>query len=447
MPTQTSAEPKRSAAPPEAQISLAAAVWGGTAAPRTFVGGATKEANARGPGVNLEERVFDAQRLENLGLLAAGIAHDLNNVLAPITMIPSLLRQRIKDPLDDQMLDILEQSAARASDLVRQILGFARGAAGQRHVLQVKYILRDLVGLLAETFPKSIVIEESWDGDLWPVYGFPTQLHQTILNLCINARDAMPGGGTLRLRAQNRVLDELAAATLEGSRAGAWVVIAVEDSGTGMTPDVVARIWEPFFTTKDEGKGSGLGLPMVRNLIEGHGGFVILDTSVGRGSVFSVYLPAAPGSLEQASGVELPVSPRGEGQLVLVVDDESNVCDVTAATLQRHGYTVHATHDAIDALAWFACHQCEVSLVITDLKMPVCDGTTLAAVLRRMHPGTKIIAITGQVDDQRWEEPKRLAADRILLKPFNSDALLHLVHAVLAPSVVELNGEPKRASL
>jgi signal transduction histidine kinase len=268
---------------------------------------APNEANVRASGANLPERIFDAQRLENLGLLAAGIAHDLNNVLAPITMIPSLLRQRVQDPLDARMLDVLEQSAARASDLVRQILGFARGAAGQRHVLQVKYILRDLVGLLAETFPKNIVIEDSWEGDLWPVYGFPTQLHQTVLNLCINARDAMPGGGMLRIRAQNRVLDELAAATLEGSRPGAWVVIAVEDFGTGMTPDVVARVWEPFFTTKDEGKGSGLGLPMVRNLVEGHGGFVTLDTSVGRGSVFSVYLPAACGSAEKAVEAEPPL--------------------------------------------------------------------------------------------------------------------------------------------
>jgi len=442
MPTQTPFETKRSVGPLKGQMSLAAAVWSGTTAPGNYVGVAAKEVSARAPGLNLEERVFDAQRLENLGLLAAGIAHDLNNVLAPITMIPSLLRQRLQDPLDGQMLDVLEQSAVRASDLVRQILGFARGAAGQRHVLQVKYILRDLVGLLSETFPKNIVIEDSWEGDLWPVYGFPTQLHQIILNLCINARDAMPGGGTLRLRAQNRVLDELAAATLEGSRAGDWVVITVEDFGTGMTPDLVARIWEPFFTTKGEGKGSGLGLPMVRNLIDGHGGFVTLDTSVGRGSVFSVYLPAAPGSVEHVPSADAPMPPRGKGELVLVVDDESNVCDITAATLQRHGYTVHATHDAIDALAWFARHQNEVSLVLTDLKMPVCDGTTLAAVLRKMHPEIRIIAITGQVDDQRWEEPKRLAADRILLKPFNSDALLHLVHTLLAPAA----GEPQDLS-
>jgi PAS domain S-box-containing protein len=259
----------------------------------------------------LEEQVLRAQRVETLGTLAAGIAHDFNNVLTPVDMVASLLRRRVTDPRDVQMLDILEKSAARGAGLVRQILGFARGASGGLQLTQVSHLLRDVAEIIQASFPKSITLVQEVSPGLWPIQANPTQIHQVLLNLAVNARDAMlPKGGTLALGAENRVLDAAAAQTLEGARPGEYIVLRVADTGTGMSPEVLSRMWEPFFTTKDEGKGTGLGLSTVRGIAAAQGGFVAVETRVGAGSTFRIFLPAASRG-GGASAITSPPAGRG----------------------------------------------------------------------------------------------------------------------------------------
>jgi two-component system cell cycle sensor histidine kinase/response regulator CckA len=240
----------------------------------------------------LKEQFFRAQRLESLGLLAAGIAHDLNNMLAPILMAPTILRQRATDATDLKIIEVMEKSAQRGTHLVKQILAFAQGSSTQRLAIQLQPALRDMATFVQQTFPRKITLEVSIPPDLDRVMASATQIHQVLLNLCVNARDAMAEGGRLILRAENRNYDEEQAAKIPGARPGRWVVVQVEDTGPGIAAEVVNRIWEPFFTTKGLEKGTGLGLSTVRGIVQNHGGFIHLKTAVGQGTCFSVHLPA-----------------------------------------------------------------------------------------------------------------------------------------------------------
>lgn len=240
-----------------------------------------------------EEQLLRAQRMENIGMLAAGIAHDLNNVLAPILIAAPLLRASVRDPAGLQMLDTVQKSAERGASLVRQILAFSKGGGDPRQSVQLQSLLSDLSTAIVETFPKNIRFEAPEPGNLWPIHANPTQIYQVLLNLCINARDAMPDGGRLTLDAENRVLDATAARAIAGARPGAFLVLRIADTGTGIRPEVLARMWEPFYTTKETGQGTGLGLSTVRGIVEAHHGFVDLDTRVGHGTCFRVWFPAA----------------------------------------------------------------------------------------------------------------------------------------------------------
>jgi len=242
----------------------------------------------------LEEQFLRVQRLEGLGMLAAGIAHDLNNVLAPILMGAPLLQTAVTGKAEREVLEAVESSAARGAALVRQILSFAQGAGGGKVLIQPKYLLQDMAGFVRQTFPSGIRLESDIPSTLWPVEGNTTQLHQVMLNLCVNARDAMPEGGTLRLRAVNRTLTATEASLSPNARPGEYLAFEVSDSGTGIPPELLDRIWEPFFTTKGEGKGTGLGLHIVRNLVvERHGGQLELASRPGQ-TRFTVRLPLRP---------------------------------------------------------------------------------------------------------------------------------------------------------
>jgi two-component system, cell cycle sensor histidine kinase and response regulator CckA len=381
----------------------------------------------------LEEQFFRAQRLESIGMLAAGIAHDLNNVLAPILMAAPLLREHAVDPMDLRIISTLEKSAERGTGLVKQILAFAQGVSGAHQLVQVKHLLKDVTDVIRETFPKDVTFESTIDGDLWPIKGNATQIHQVLINLCVNARDAMPGGGKLTLRAENCHLDKLAASAIEGASAGSWVVLHVEDNGAGIPPQVLERIWEPFFTTKEINKGTGLGLSTVRGIVENHHGFISLKTKVGRGTEFRVYLPAAEVTLPgQKAGSEHPFAARGDGELILVVDDEAQIRDVTAATLTHFGYRVVAAKDGVEALALFAARNSEISAVVTDMSMPNLDGVALAKVVRHLNPAVKVLTVSGLASkDQKIQSQQNLGA--FLLKPFKAEALIHAVHKLLHP--------------
>lgn len=257
----------------------------------------------------LQEQFLRAQRLENLGLLAAGIAHDLNNILSPIMMVTPLLRGHLTAAEDQRFLDTLEQSARRGAGLVKQILAFAHGSDRTLGAVQVKHLARDISTLIEETFPRSIRFRSYFSPDLWTVSVNPTQIHQLLLNLCVNARDAMPAGGELGLRLSNCTLDEAAAAAIPGGRPGSFVLIEVADTGTGIPPELQERMWEPFFTTKAADKGTGLGLSTVRGIVSRHHGFGTVESTIGRGTTFRFWLPAAASETGPAGSTTPPSPP------------------------------------------------------------------------------------------------------------------------------------------
>jgi PAS domain S-box-containing protein len=378
----------------------------------------------------LEEQFRQAQRLESLGMLAAGIAHDLNNVLAPILMGAPLLRETTASEWDRSLLTDIEKSALRGTALVRQILGFAQGIGGEPQTVQVAYLLAEIVDVLRRTLPKSIEIETRISKDIWPIEANPTQIHQVLLNLTVNARDAMPEGGKLRLRAENIELDEAAARAIPGARPGRWVVLHVEDTGTGIPADVLARMWEPFFTTKPVNKGTGLGLSTVRGIVEAHGGFITVQTVPGRGTTFRAYFP--PSEKAVLADLPSPVAPLGKGELILVADDLVSIRNLIDTILTRHGYRVLLAVDGADALAHIRGNP-EIALVITDLDMPILAGSAFMEIVRRLRPAVRILAMSGI--DEAAAAPSRLQtlADGFLLKPFTAQKILSLTHSLLNP--------------
>ena len=379
----------------------------------------------------LEEQFFRAQRLESIGLLAAGIAHDLNNVLAPILMGAPMLRLRTKDPMDIKLLGSMEKSAERGASLVRQILGFAHGVGGSPQPVQMKHLARDIIAVIEETFPKTITFEHNLPPDLWVISANPTQMHQVLLNLCVNARDAMPNGGTLRLEVRNAVLDE-PAATMKGAQPGSYLVLEVGDTGTGIAPDILEHIWEPFFTTKAANQGTGLGLSTVRGIVEKHSGFITVKTAVGKGTTFQVYLPASETVTGALTNSPLPSVQRGHGELILIVDDEADIREVVSATLISHGYRVLVAADGLEAVALFAPRSTEIKLVITDLHMPGLEGGTLAIVLRRLDPGVRLLAMSGLSAGRSRNAPlPGIFQDAFMMKPFTIETLLKTVHRQL----------------
>jgi two-component system, cell cycle sensor histidine kinase and response regulator CckA len=388
---------------------------------------------------HLQEQFLRAQRMENIGLLAAGISHDLNNMLAPIVLAAPMLREFVSDPTALGILGMLEKSAERGVSLVRQILAFAHGTTGEHRQLQVKPLLREIGAVITGTFPKSVTLEKHVPPNLWPIKANPTQIQQVLLNLCLNARDAMPDGGTLRLRAENRRLDAATAARIEGARPGAFLVLHVEDTGTGMDPHVLREMWRPFYTTKAPGKGTGLGLPTVRGIVEKHSGFIEVSSAPGRGSCFRIHLPAAEEPVKHAAQASPGPPVRGHGELILLVDDECSVRSVTSATLTRHGYRVLTAAGGAEAVTILAQRAAEIRLVITDLHMPHLDGATVGRALRRLNPAAKVLVASGLSSSlgSRPDYNPAEFADGFLQKPFTPGVLLGRVNELLqSPALV-----------
>ena len=375
----------------------------------------------------IESQLLRSQRLESIGTLASGIAHDLNNILAPILMSASILHELV--PTEGRCLTMaIEESAQRGTDIVKQVLTFARGIEGERVNLQPRHVIKEVQEIARETFSRSITIRNGAPKDLWTIVGDSTQLHQILLNLCINARDAMPDGGTLMITAENLAIDEYDCGMHPDAKAGPYVVIGVADTGTGIPAHVIDKIFDPFFTTKEVGKGTGLGLSTVIGIARSHGGFVKVYSEPGKGSTFKVYLPATPGQTPEILPKDRPATKAGNGEWILVADDEPAVRKVTETMLQRHGYNVIVATDGIDALTIYAQRMNQIKIVLTDVMMPLLDGTKLTRALKRMNSNVAIIAATGQADDARHSELKQLGVKAILLKPYRTDKLLAALH-------------------
>jgi PAS domain S-box-containing protein len=373
----------------------------------------------------IEQQFLRAQRLESIGFLAGGIAHDLNNCLTPVISALELLEIQCLDPKSRKLLDVLGSSARRGAQIVRQILLFARGGVeGQRLPVDIKHLVGDLKNIIDDTFLKHIQVRVKIPKDIWTVLGDSTQLHQVLLNLCVNARDAMPAGGRLTISAENLTLDSHYAGMEPEARPGRYVVIHVQDQGTGIPPDVIKKIFDPFFTTKEVGKGTGLGLSSSLGIIKSHGGFIRVYSEPGTGTVFKIYLPAPYAAPSGSSPERKPDLPRGHGELILVVDDEPAVRQVTKETLETFGYQVIAAADGAEGITEYAARPSEFAAVITDMMMPVVDGATFMRVLRHTNPNVRIIASSGHFPEHRLSEAGGMENAFFLPKPYSAELLL-----------------------
>lgn len=299
---------------------------------------------------NLEEQVLRTQRLESVGTLAGGLAHDLNNLLAPILLSTDILREIVDTDDARSLLDTVQSSAERGAQLIRRLLGFARGVKGERRSVDLRVLGQELEQVIRETFPRNIELSLTAASDLWPIHADPSQVHQVLMNLLVNARDAMPRGGRLEVSLEDLLVDEVFAGMYVDAKAGPHVLITVTDNGVGMSAETQARIFEPFFSTKGTREGTGLGLSTVFSIVRGHGGFLHVSSQIGQGTNFEIYLPAAPGEAS-VSKVEESQSalPRGRGELILLVDDEPEIRTVAGKALERYGYRVAMAENGADA--------------------------------------------------------------------------------------------------
>jgi two-component system cell cycle sensor histidine kinase/response regulator CckA len=378
----------------------------------------------------IEQQLLRAQRMESIGTLAGGIAHDLNNILSPILMSIQMLQMKAQDDSSRQWLSMLQSNAERGADMVRQVLSFARGVEGERVAVQPKHLVKDVVGILKDTLPKSISIKYDVSADLWVVSADATQVHQVLMNLCVNARDAMPQGGELTIRAENVTLDDNYARMHLEATAGRYVLVTVSDTGDGIPAEVVGRIFEPFFTTKEVGKGTGLGLSTALTIVRSHGGFINVYSEPRRGTQFAVYLPAVEAAAEAGALLQTDL-PLGRGELILVVDDEDSIRQITKATLETFGYRVITASDGTEALGLYAQNREDVAGVLTDMMMPFMDGPSTIRALQKMNPQVKIIAASGLAGQDKAAEASAAGVQMFLPKPYTAEKLLKALAQLL----------------
>ncbi len=384
----------------------------------------------------VQREFLRAQRLECIGTLASGVAHDLNNVFSPILMVSELLANRTVGADDSELLKLLRVSADRGSSIVRQLLAFSRGQETERTELHVHHLLKEMLQLANETFPKNIQFTCQPDPDLWRVVGDVTQIHQVLLNLCVNARDAMPTGGTLTLKAHNFRADTSSCQMKPEVQPGRYVLIEVTDTGSGIPLAIQDNIFDPYFTTKPLGQGTGLGLPTVLSIVKGHRGFLDFDSSPHAGTRFRVFLPAVESEVAADRLAQRPAACPGHGELVLVVDDEEAICLATELMLTKYGYVPLLARDGVEAIVLFARHQAELRFVLTDMMMPGMDGAAFIRAVRKFSPDVPIIATSGM-------SPEHFAADlagqkhvTFLAKPFTGEMLVQTFQAFPQPEPV-----------
>lgn len=379
----------------------------------------------------LAAQFLRAQRMESIGTLAAGIAHDLNNVLSPILMAIEVLRHKVSDPRGQELLTTIETSAKRGSDIIRQVLAFGRGVGGDRVLVQLRHIIKEVVAIAAETFPKSIKIETDIPRELWTVSADPTQMQQVLMNVMVNARDAMPDGGTLVISAENVTLDGKYARLHVEAKPGEYVTLAITDTGTGIPASIRNRVFEPFFTTKKLGSGTGLGLSTTLGIIKSHDGFINLYSEEGEGTTVRIYIPAtsaAPGVPQESVNAVVPL---GHGEVILIIDDEEAIREIMKETLQSYGYEALLAKNGAEGVVIFTDNRQSIRAVIIDMMMPVMDGTATITALHEIDPDVKIIATSGLVTKGRVTAPQDSIVKAFLTKPHTAEKLLRALAAVL----------------
>ena len=373
----------------------------------------------------LEAQLLRSQRMESIGTLASGLAHDLNNVLAPIMMALEFLRDNVEDAGLKTCLQTLEMCSLRGASIIRQVLMFARGVEGERLLINPKHLIMEMERIARETFSRSIEVRSILPKEPCILLGDATQIQQVLMNLCVNARDAMPRGGLLAISLEKVELDEAGAGIHIKAKPGPYVVISVSDTGTGIPPELMDKIFDPFFTTKPVGQGTGLGLATTLGIAEKHGGFIHVESEADKGTTFKVYFPAAPSEREEiARGWGQAVLSQGNGELILIVDDEPAVRRLAETVLARNGYRSLLAADGREGLALYEKNREEIKLIVSDLMMPQMDGPAMVRALRQQHSTVKTIMITGLGEENRISEAKGAGVDAILNKPFTAEQLL-----------------------
>jgi two-component system cell cycle sensor histidine kinase/response regulator CckA len=374
----------------------------------------------------IKRYLLRVQRMESIGTLAGGIAHDLNNMLTPMMMSVRILKEKLKDEQSQKLITILEKNSERSANLIKQVLSFSRGVEGEYNPLQIKHIITEIEKIVKETFPRNIEIRTDIQKDIFTISGDATQLHQVIMNLCVNARDAMTNGGILNISAENFFIDKNYLQMHTEAKVGSYISITVSDTGIGIPPKILDRIFEPFFTTKEFGKGTGLGLSTAHAIVKSHNGFINVYSEVGKGTTFSVYLPAIKTEMQnvEEQKLELPV---GHGELVLVAEDEDSVREITVSTLEAYEYKVLTANDGVDAVVLYAQNKDKIKVVLMDMMMPVMDGEASIRAIRKINPEVNIIVVSGLA-----EKDKLAKIERILQKPYTAERLLKTIHEALS---------------
>lgn len=380
----------------------------------------------------LESQLFRAQRMESIGTLANGIAHDINNVLLPIILSLQLLHEKFTDDGSQKLIGILERSAHRGANLVKQVQSFVNGIEGERKTLQIIPLMSEIRQIANETFPRNIEVQTNASKDLWAIYGDATQMHQVLMNLCVNARDAMPDGGILGLSAENQFIEENYARMNIEARVGPYVLISISDTGTGIPAKFIDSIFDPFFTTKPPGKGTGLGLSIAHGIVKSHGGFITLYSEVEKGTTFKVYLPASMEHDKESTELHQDEFPAGNGEYILIVDDEEQIRDVTSAILRKYWYNVLTAENGKEAIQLYMKHKEEIKVVLMDMMMPVMDGQTSIKELLKLNPEVKIIAVSGLTEKEKLIKIEDMHINAFLPKPYTAEKLLDSIHKAIS---------------
>jgi PAS domain S-box-containing protein len=378
----------------------------------------------------MQTQLFRSQRMESIGTLAGGIAHDLNNILGPILLSVQILKRKVKDDALQNLIATIEASSLRGKDIISQVLGFARGADSKPVLMQMRHILNEVKNIIEQTFPRNIEIQCYAPKDLWTINADPTQIHQVLMNLCVNARDAMPHGGKLTVNAKNATMGPGTMLRHPEAIDDRYLVIEVRDSGAGIPQDIQQKIFDPFFTTKELGKGTGLGLSTVYSIVKQHLGFIQMDSVPGEGTSFLVYIPVSTEHIKPDLARPKENISYGNNELVLIVDDEHSIRMVCEETLRFYNYNVITANNGADGLAKFVESGMKTKVVLIDMMMPQMDGKTASTTIRRIDPFVKIIGMSGLMSETPGENDNKLF-DYFLQKPFTGEALMDAVQTVM----------------